>query len=94
VQSVAVWVRRFSPGRGISSHLAGRLDEASASLRATLALSPGRIGGHYGIGVALLLKGEPEAALAAMQQESFHEHRLIGSRWLDTRRPVPGLVNS
>ncbi len=57
---------------------AGRQDEAIASYRTALSLSPGRGAAQYGIGVALLLKREPEAALAAMQQESFEAFQLIG----------------
>jgi len=49
---------------------AGRLDEAIASLRTALSLSPGYAGAQYQIGVALLLKGDKAGALAAMQQES------------------------
>ena len=41
-------------------------------------LSPERIGVQYSLGVALLLKGESEAALEVMQQESFVVFRLIG----------------
>ena len=57
---------------------AGRFDEAIAAFRTALTLSPGYIGAQYRIGVALLLKGEPEAALDAMQQEPFKAWRLIG----------------
>ncbi|MEE8308634.1 MAG: winged helix-turn-helix domain-containing protein [Gammaproteobacteria bacterium] len=57
---------------------AGRLDEAIASLRTTLTLSPGYIGAQYFIGAALLLKGEPKSALAAMQKEADEGWRLIG----------------
>jgi TolB-like protein/Tfp pilus assembly protein PilF len=57
---------------------ARRWDEAIAELRTTLSLSPGRIFGNYAIGLALLQKGEPEAALAAVQQESFETFRLCG----------------
>ncbi len=57
---------------------AGRLDEAIASFRTTLTLSPGYIGAQHFIGEALLLKGEPESALAAMQKEAFEGWRLIG----------------
>ena len=56
----------------------GRLDEAIASLRTVLTLSPGSLGAQYVIGVALLLKDEPEAALAAMQQESVEGWRMVG----------------
>ena len=56
----------------------GRLDDAIASYLNALMLSPGYIGPHYYIGQALLQKGEPAAALAAIQQESFEGYRLIG----------------
>lgn len=42
---------------------------AIASYRTALTLSPGLSGGQYGIGMALLLKGEPQAALEALQLE-------------------------
>jgi len=57
---------------------AGRFDEAIAAFRTALTLSPGYIGAQYRIGVALLLKGEPVAALEAMEQEPFKAWRLIG----------------
>ncbi len=57
---------------------AGRLDEAIASFRTTLTLSPGHSGAQHFIGTALLLKGESESALAAMQNEAFEAWRLIG----------------
>ena len=57
---------------------AGRLDEATASFRTTLILSPDYIGAQYLIGLVLLLKGEPEFALAAIQREAFGVWRLIG----------------
>ncbi len=63
---------------GLTYLYAGRLDEAIASFRTTLTLSPGFIGAQYFIGTALLLKGEPESALAAMQKEAFEAYRLIG----------------
>jgi tetratricopeptide (TPR) repeat protein len=63
---------------GSSYSYAGRLDEAIASFRTALRLSPGRINWQYGIGEALLLKGEPEAALQAMQQVSSEVRRMIG----------------
>jgi TolB-like protein/Tfp pilus assembly protein PilF len=70
-----------NPGRhvglGLYYNWAGRWDEAVASFRTALSLSPGRIGVPYSIGVALLLKGEPEAALAAMRQETS-DWRMIG----------------
>jgi serine/threonine protein kinase/TolB-like protein/cytochrome c-type biogenesis protein CcmH/NrfG len=63
---------------GISYCPAGRWDESIASYRTALTLSPNRIGAQYGIGTALLLKGDAEAALAAMQKESFEVYRLLG----------------
>jgi TolB-like protein/Tfp pilus assembly protein PilF len=56
-----------------------RLDEAIASCRTALTLSPGRIGAQYAIGVAQLLKGEPEAALAAFAEEGDEENRVKGT---------------
>ena len=63
---------------GLYYFYAGRLDEAIASFRTTLTLSPGYSGAQYKIGEVLLLKGEPEAALAAMQKESLEAYRLVG----------------
>jgi TolB-like protein/Tfp pilus assembly protein PilF len=63
---------------GFAYRSAGRPDRAIASYRTALSLSPGRIGMQYNIGVDLLIVGDPEAALAAMQQESFEGYRLIG----------------
>ena len=54
---------------GFGYIIAGRWDESITSLRTTLELSPGRSAVQYGIGVALLFKGEPQAALEAMQLE-------------------------
>ena len=48
---------------------AGLWDKAIASSRTLLELSPGYSAGHYQIGVSLLFKGEPQAALEAMQKE-------------------------
>jgi TolB-like protein/DNA-binding winged helix-turn-helix (wHTH) protein/Flp pilus assembly protein TadD len=57
---------------------AGRLDEAIASLRTALTLSPDHAVAQYGIAVALLMKGESTAALAAMQKESSAYWRSVG----------------
>jgi adenylate cyclase len=57
---------------------AGRWDEAIESAQTALRMSPGYIGGHYTTGIALLLKGEPKAALAAIQNEEFEAFRLVG----------------
>jgi len=48
----------------------GQWDKAIASYRTALVLSPGYAGGQYAIGVALMLKGEPQAALEAMQPDT------------------------
>ena len=64
---------------------AGRLDEAIASSRASLKLSPDNIGTHYDIGVAMLRKGDNKAALAAMQEEPEEGWRLTGLAWPTTR---------
>ncbi len=49
--------------------LAGRLDEAIASARTALSLSPGIGGAQYRLGEALLRKNEPAAALAAFNRK-------------------------
>jgi len=64
---------------GLSYLRAGRLDEASESYRAVLRLIPG--GGiltNYLLGVALLLDGELDEALQAMQQEGDESWQRIG----------------
>ncbi|MBX6362867.1 MAG: tetratricopeptide repeat protein [Gemmatimonadetes bacterium] len=63
---------------GLHYLAAGRYDDAIARLRTALSLSPGREGAHYLIGLALLLKGEPAAALAEIQQEPNEVWRAIG----------------
>ncbi|MEJ2206660.1 MAG: tetratricopeptide repeat protein [Gemmatimonadota bacterium] len=57
---------------------AGRWSESIASYQTALSLSPGYIGAQTGIGQALLGKGEPEAALRAIELESSRPWRLIG----------------
>lgn len=63
---------------GIFYMFAGRLDDAIASFRTTLTLSPNYIGAHYQIGLTLLLKGEPQAALRAFEEEPDNIWQLIG----------------
>ena len=65
----------FNLGRYYLS--AQRLDEAVASSRTAWTLTPGALFFQYYIGQALLLKGEPEAALAAMQQEPFPADQVV-----------------
>jgi len=48
---------------------AARWDDAIASCRTALRLSPGVVVAHYLIGMALLAKGQPQAALAEMNLE-------------------------
>jgi TolB-like protein/Flp pilus assembly protein TadD len=48
---------------------AGRYDEAIASSRSAVRLSPGRASAQFQIAMALLMKGDPEGALAAMREE-------------------------
>ena len=57
---------------------AGRWDEAVSNYESALSLSPGYIGAETGIGQALLGKGQPRAALEAIQSESSKPWRLIG----------------
>jgi len=52
---------------------AGRWDEAIASYESALRLSPGTIGAHYSKGMALLLKGDFEAALESFTREEGYE---------------------
>jgi len=63
---------------GRSYRVAGQLDKAIVAYRTALTLNPGRLGAHNGIGEALLLKGEPEAALAEYVQEPDEEWRVKG----------------
>ncbi|MFO1393889.1 MAG: tetratricopeptide repeat protein [Steroidobacteraceae bacterium] len=55
---------------GFSYQNAGRLDDAIASYRTVLALSPDYDGANYATGVALLLKGDAAGGLQAMQKET------------------------
>lgn len=57
---------------------AGRYDEAIESYRTVLSLSPGRGGAHVQLGVALMLKGDAQAALAEISQESSGIMRRFG----------------
>jgi TolB-like protein/Tfp pilus assembly protein PilF len=56
----------------------GRLDEAIANYRTALSLRPGRTGTLYNIGELYLRKGDPTAALQAMQQEPDETWRRVG----------------
>jgi TolB-like protein/cytochrome c-type biogenesis protein CcmH/NrfG len=63
---------------GVFYLFAGRLDESIASRRTAQSLSPGRENATMLIGWALLEKGEPEEALAAMQEEPSEIWRMAG----------------
>ena len=63
---------------GLSQRDAGRFDAAIASFRTVLSLAPGRGLAHYGLGVALLLKGDAKGALAEIEQEENEVWRMIG----------------
>ncbi|MGB5675350.1 MAG: tetratricopeptide repeat protein [Gemmatimonadota bacterium] len=59
---------------------AGRLDEAIESYRAVTKLVPGYISTQFGIGTALLVKGDPEGALAAYTlEQGDEEYRVKGT---------------
>jgi len=64
---------------GVSYLFARRWDEAIASFRTAWALSPGMLGAMQLLGFALLLKDEPQAALAAIEKDakSWREIGLI-----------------
>jgi len=63
---------------GVSYFFAGRHDDAIASFRTVLSLSPDFGGAKERVGEALLLKGDPAAALSAMQEEGNEVWRAIG----------------
>jgi len=65
---------------GFTYQNARRLDDAIASYRTALSLSPDYDGANYAIGVALLLKGDAAGALAAMEKE--------GGGWRDIGLPM------
>ncbi|HTB87167.1 MAG TPA: winged helix-turn-helix domain-containing protein [Steroidobacteraceae bacterium] len=53
--------------------------EAEAAIRRALELSPRYASGQYTLGLVLLARKQPEAALAEMNKEPFEPVRLIGS---------------
>ncbi len=57
---------------------AGRADEAIASYRTALSLSPGAFGLESFIGAAMLFNEQPAAALTVIQQEPNEAWRLVG----------------
>ena len=63
---------------GYHQRMAGRLDAAIASSRTVLSLAPGRGGAHAQLGIALLLKGDAQGALAEIEQETSEVWKMIG----------------
>jgi adenylate cyclase len=63
---------------GLTYYYAGRLDDAEAMRRKLLALSPGWLSGQYYLGRILLARGDAQAALEAIRQESSPMWRLTG----------------
>ena len=63
---------------GIAQQFTRQFDEAIASFRSVLSLSPGRGGAHYDICETMLLKGEAPAVLTEIEQEKSDVYRLIG----------------
>jgi adenylate cyclase len=57
---------------------AGQLHDAEHEIRTALELAPDYAQGWYFLGLTLLLKGQPEAALDAMQSEPAEKWRLPG----------------
>ena len=58
--------------------VANRLDDAEKEIRTALELSPDLSQGWYQLGLVLLEKGKPKAALEAMQKEPAENWRLPG----------------
>jgi tetratricopeptide (TPR) repeat protein len=58
--------------------MAGRFDAAIASFHTVLSLAPRRGGAHAELGVALLLKGDAQGALAEIQQETIEANKMVG----------------
>ena len=56
-------------GLGYGYFHAGRLDEAISTFQKAIELSPGSSGSNYYLGCVLLVNGDLDAALAAMEKE-------------------------
>ena len=63
---------------GVSYFHTGQWDQAIRSWRTVLRLSPGHVGAHFFIALALVNKGDPEAALAEAEKEQFEFFVLAG----------------
>jgi tetratricopeptide (TPR) repeat protein len=64
--------------RGLQELATQRYDDASASFRTALNLTPARGEEHFMLGLSLLLKGDATDALAQIEHESSEAWRLIG----------------
>jgi tetratricopeptide (TPR) repeat protein len=64
--------------QGIDQRMAGRYDDAMASIHTVLNLSPGRGEAHLMLGFVLLRKGDASGALAEIEQETSEVWRMIG----------------
>ena len=63
---------------GVTYYVDGRYPEAEAAFRKSLEIKPGAGYTHNGLALVLLARGQPEAALAEMQQETDESWRLQG----------------
>ena len=63
---------------GVSYFHTGQWDQAIRSWRTVLRLSPGHVGAHFFIALALVNKVDPEAALAEAEKEQFEFFALAG----------------
>jgi TolB-like protein/tetratricopeptide (TPR) repeat protein len=57
----------------------GELAEAEKSFRRALQIAPGFSGGHYSLGLSLMLQGQHEAALAEFRKETLDDGQMEGS---------------
>ena len=64
--------------QGYNLRAAGRFDEAIASYRMALRLSPDTISAYYNIGISKLLQGKPEEALTETMKEATEGYRSMG----------------
>ena len=65
-------------GLGYGYFFAGRLDDAISTFRKVIELSPGSSGLNYYLGCVLLVNGDADAALAAMEKETLGGFQFTG----------------
>jgi TolB-like protein len=63
---------------GLDQRQAGQFDAAIASFRTVLSLATGRGEAHANLGIALMLKGDAQGALAEIEQETSEVFKMIG----------------